>query len=242
MSREPSVIGVSSAGVVTALTFGVPFVNVLLGTPSRTVGTGLQVFATPPNTFVFYGRAREPGNSGIPGVRVVETMTSQSREADPDDEYQFPGLTTARFRFEKDGFEPVVVTPSSQTSGTGIYVEAAMQRIVRLNAGESVSDLHLAPHDLTYTVGSDRCFPCKLIRVMASTTGTLRLNAAWTGSPNSLHIWVNGDRYAPTVSSVSAETSVRSGEVLVYVGWNLTGGQAQGSYVTFSLTSSLGAS
>jgi hypothetical protein len=34
---------------------------------------GVEVRATPPNTFVVFGRVREPGAGGIPGVRVGGT-------------------------------------------------------------------------------------------------------------------------------------------------------------------------
>src|SRR5688500_4998826 len=59
-----------SAGTVTALAFGVGSISVNLQGRS----SGIQMFATPPNTYVFHGRAREPGSSGVPTVRVVEAM------------------------------------------------------------------------------------------------------------------------------------------------------------------------
>ena len=128
------------------------------------------------------------------------------------------------------------------SAGPAIYLEAAMQRIVRVTAGDSVNGLGLAPHDLSYSVGADRCFPCKLIRITAPSPGRLRINAMWTGPTNALHIWLTGTKFSPSGSSVAAEASVGSGEILVYVGWSLQSTQSQGSYITFNLSTTIGSS
>src|SRR4030095_3147881 len=102
-------------------------------------------------------------------------------------------LAGARLRFEKDGFELVEVT-AEPASAPAVYAEAAMQRFVRITAGDSVKE-DLAPHDASYAVGSDRCYPCKLIRVTVPATGTLNVTATWTGSPNALNLWVATTRF-----------------------------------------------
>ena len=229
-----------SAGTVTALAFGAGFISANL----LNRGNGIQMVATPSNTYVVQGRAREPGSSGIPGVRIVETMSTRSELTDANGSYQFAGLTAARFRFEKEGYELVEVAPASPAASAVpvVYVDTALQRVVRLAAGSSFNGFELAPHDLEYTIGSERCFPCKLVRVTTATAGRLRVDATWGGQPNSLNIWLAGTRFRPSGSTVSAEAMVDAGEILVYVGFNLPQSQTQGAYITFNVSTTLGAS
>ena len=102
--------------------------------------------------------------------------------------------------------------------------------------------LELAPHDLEYSIGSERCYPCKLIRVTTATPGRLLVDVTWTGQPNALHVWLTGTRFMPSGSTVSAEATVSAGEVLVYVGYNLPQNQGQGSYITFNVSTGFGGS
>ena len=229
-----------SAGRVTALAFGVGFISVNFQGRS----SGIQMFGTPPNTYVFWGRTREPGNSGVSGVRVVETMSSRSEVTDANGEYQFAGLATARLRFEKDGFEVVEMAPAPPAAPAppGVFVDAALQRIVRIAAGSSMNGISLAPHDLEYTIGSDRCFPCRLVRVTTATAGRLRVDTTWTGQPNALNVWLTGTRFMPSGSTVSAEAMVGAGEVLVYIGFSLPQNQRDGNYLNFNVSTTLGAS
>jgi hypothetical protein len=222
-SDRPAVFAVS-LGEVTTVAFGIGTIIARLAPRSAF----LQLAATPPNTSVFWGRVREPGHSGIPGVRVLETNSGQSQLTDGGGSFQFPGLTTARFRFEKEGFESAEVAGAP---GPASFTDAALQRIVRITAGESVSD-DLAPHDLSYRVGGDTCFPCKLIRVIAPTGGTVHLNATWTGTTG-LNLWVNGVRFAPANSGVTADAPVNAGEILVHAG------ASSSAYVKFTMTTSV---
>ena len=61
------------------------------------------------------------------------------------------------------------------------FNDTPLQKVIRLSAGESVTPLELAPHDMSYTVGADRCYPCRLIRIVSAVAGTLRLTLTWTG-------------------------------------------------------------
>lgn len=237
-SSEPSRMGVS-AGRVTVLALGMSTIWVNF----QNIGTSIQMYATPPNTYVFYGRAREPGLSGLSGVRVSETMSNQSALTDQEGEFQFASLTAGRFKFEKEGYELVEIGPiTPTTTQPGVAVGAALQKVVRIAAGSSLNGLNLAPHDLEYMIGSERCFPCKLVRVTSTAAGRLRFDATWSGSPNSLHVWLAGTRFAPSGSTVSAEATIGAGEVLVYVGFNLPANQSEGSYITFNVATALGAS
>jgi hypothetical protein len=228
-SDQPAIFTVS-AGEVTALGFGIGGIVARVGTRQGY----LQVAATPAGTVLFWGRVREPGLSGMAGVRVLEMNSGRSQITGAGGNFQFPGLGSARFRFEREGYEPVempaaggVTTPAGTTS----FTDAALQRLVRITAGDSLNE-DLAPHDLSYSVGGETCYPCKLIRVMVPTSGTLRLNATWTGTSAGMSLWVNGVRFRSDASVVVAEAPVNAGEVLVHAGAHAS------AYVKFALTTS----
>ena len=227
-----------SAGLVTVVGYGLGEIRASFG--GR---TGFrQVAATPPNTFIFYGRAREPGMSGLPSVRVVETGSNRSVTTDAAGDFQIAALASARtFKFDKDGYENTEIVPDTPQGDT-IFVESAMQRVVRLAAGQALTNQSLAPHDVAYVIGSDSCYPCRLIRVTTITSGTLRLTVTGPAAP-SLHLWVNGRRFDSTGSVLSADIQVAAGEVPTYVGWDfpLSAG-GTGDYSNFSLSTSINGS
>jgi len=114
--------------------------------------------------------------------------------------------------------------------------EVALQRVIRLTAGETVTPLQLAPHDMSYTVGADRCYPCRLIRVVNPSTGTLHVSLTWTESRAILNLWANGQRSPGTYPELMVDVPVNTGEVVLYVGMVLPAA-ATGSdvYVPFKL-------
>jgi hypothetical protein len=229
-SDQPALFTVS-AGEVTVVGFGIGGIMARVQTRQGY----LQVAATPPGSVLFWGRVREPGLGGMAGVRVLETNSGQSQTTGAGGNFQFPGLTSARFRFEREGYEPVEAAAAAAVSGpagTTSFTDVALQRLVRITAGDSVIE-DLAPHDLSYPVGSETCYPCKLIRVMVPAAGTLRLSGTWTGTTAGMSLWVNGVRYRSDASSVAADAPVNAGEVLVYAGEHAT------AYIRFTLTTSL---
>lgn len=229
-SDQPALFAVS-AGEVTAVGFGIGGIVARVGTRQGY----LQVAATPPGTVLFWGRVREPGLGGMAGVRVVETNSGQSQTTGASGNFQFPALTSARFRFEREGYEPVEMAAAAGVpgpAGTTSYTDAALQRVVRITAGDSISE-DLAPHDLSYSVGSETCYPCKRIRVMVPVSGTLRLTATWTGATTGVSLWVNGVRFPASGSAATADAPVNAGEVLVYAGEQVS------AYIKFTLTTSL---
>lgn len=236
-SATPSFLSVT-AGVVTVVSYGLGYVRASFG--GRIASQ--QIVATPPNTFIVYGRAREPGMSGLPSVRVLETGSNRSVMTDSDGSFQMAGLASLGiFKFDKDGYENTEVVPT-MSPGPPIYVESAMQRLVRVAAGDALNGASLAPHDVSYTIGPDSCYPCRLIRVTVASAGTLHLTV--TGSAATfLHIWVNGRRFNPTGSVLTAEVQVGAGEVPVYVGWDLplSSGGAR-DYSNFNFLTSMGGS
>ena len=225
-SEKPANFVVSS-GVVTVVDFGLA--SILARVQVRT--GSIQVTATPLNTFIFVGRVREPGNSGIANVQVLDTESKRTVLSSEFGEYAFANLRDARFRAEKDGFESVEIRGTPFPS----YGDIPMQRFVRFAAGGSVST-QLAPNDVSYELGSDRCFPCKRIRVTVATAGTLHLTATQPAvTATGLNIWVNNTRYAPVGSSVRADAPVSAGEIFVYVG----GLSSTSGYVPFTFATSL---
>jgi len=225
-SLKPATLTVSS-GVVTVVNFGLASIDVRF----QNRGVSMLMAATPPNTFIFWGRVREPGNSSIANVQVLDTESKRTVLTNQSGEYEFANLRDPRFRVEKDGFESVEV----KSAPFPAYGDIPVQRFVRFAAGGSVST-ELAPNDLSYEIGPDHCFPCKRIRVTVPTAGTLHLTATQpTVAATGLNIWVNGNRFPPVGSSVGADAPVSAGEIFVYVG----GFSSTSGYVPFTLTTSL---
>ena len=142
-------------------------------------------------------------------------------------------MTSTRLTFSKDGYEgrQADITPNE-------FTDVALQRVVRVTAGNAVTPLPLAPHDLVYEVGADHCEPCRLIRVVTPASGMLHLSLTSTEARAVLKLWANGQLFTGTVSGVTADVQAGAGEVIVYVGMTSPGGFSV--YVPFSLATSLG--
>jgi hypothetical protein len=139
---------------------------------------------------------------------------------------QLPAVQ-AHLRFEKDGYEPTEVDATDNS-------DVPIQRIIRLVAGGTVTPPELAPHDLSYTIGTALCYPCRLIRVMVPSAGTLHVAVNWTGA-QTLNLWAGGQLIAGASGAVTADVPVvTSGEVVMYLGSTLKAG-AQGVYVPFTI-------
>jgi hypothetical protein len=226
-SENLSVATISSSGVLTVVGLGNTFVSASYQSKFASV----RVIATTPGTFTLTGRVREPGNSGIPGARVAETQFGQTTVTDMYGDFSLAGLTNLRVAFEKEGFEPVQldVTPNSS-------VDVPLQRIIRLTAGDTVKPLELAPHDMSYNVDGATCYPCRMIRVVAPASGTLHLQLTWTEPKSTLNLWA-GQMFAGTsAAGVVADIPVSAGETVLYVGMPANN---QALYTPFTLTTAL---
>ena len=232
-SSDPSVITVSSSGMLTVVALGRSTISVAYqtGTGANSFhGANKTVTATPLGTFVIAGYVREPGKSGVPSVRVTETASGRVGQTNLNGTYsvaQLPGAQ-AHLKFEKDGFEPVEfdATPSNS--------EVAIQHIIRLVAGDTVTPLELAPHDLSYSVGTDHCYPCRLVRVMVPMAGTLHVDVTWTEARATLNLWAGGQMFTGVSRELVADVPVKAGEVIMYLGSTLPVG-ASGMYVPFTI-------
>jgi hypothetical protein len=230
-SSDRSVLDVSSGGLVTAVGFGTGTVEA-----SYQKSSLLRVFATPPGTFVAFGRVREPGQSGINDVRVSDplsgTFTVTSLMSGERGSFAVGGLSSTRLRFEKAAYEgrDYEVTPNT-------YVEVPLQRMIRLTAGETFTPLPLTPHDLAYVVGKSRCEPCRLIRVVTTTAGILQLKLTWNEPTVRLSVWANEQLFAGTFPELTVEVPATAGEVAMYVG--AVPPQTLTFYLPFTLTTQI---
>ena len=164
-----------------------------------------------------FGRVREPGGGGLDGVRVFDPQSGKStitsRASGEAGGFALAGLTNARLMFDKEGYESRErdLLPNQESV-------VALQRIIRLTAGESVTPAQLAPHDMSYEVGGDHCQPCRLIRVATPSAGTLRLRLAWTDSRVPFSLWANGQLFMGASTELTADVTVGGGELVAYVG------------------------
>lgn len=174
-------------------------------------------------TFIVSGWVRQPGGTGEPGsgglggVLVRHVSSGASVLTEDFLSYTFAGLTDGRLAFSKADFEPVEIdaTPNG-------FDDVRMQRVVRIEAGSAPEVRTLAPNDMEYEVARGTiCEPCKLIRIVSGTSGTVRVRLTWTSSALDLHLWVNGETFpgSRSVRVVEADVPVVGGvEAIVYVG------------------------
>lgn len=227
ISTDTSSITVSAGGLLTVIRYGQSYIQARYENKSPAIA----VQATPPGTFVFWGRVREPGSSGLAGVRVREESSGVSIVSNKDGEFSFGGLTGARLSFQKEGYEPAALEAKP-----GVYSDAAMQRVIRISAGASV-EVSLAPHDVAYELaGGLRCNPCKMVRVVNAQAGRLQLQATWKEPRAAINLWVNGLVFEGAGPGAPLEVRAEvandaAGEMLVYVGLK----SAADYYAPFSL-------
>jgi hypothetical protein len=221
-SHDTSVATVAPGGLVTAVGFGATHLDAVFEGKRSTA----DVLITPAGTFAALGVVREPGGGPLSGVLVRELDSDRSTTTNQNGEFYFAALQRARFRVDLAGFELVERDygggPSlSSSSIPRLSVDIPLQRILRLDAGASRSQLTIAPDDVSY-VPSGYCQPCKLIRVATGSSGTLRVTVTPTTTSNRFYVWIDGKPFAVSGSSISAQAAVAaSGETRVYVGWNL---------------------
>jgi hypothetical protein len=213
-SRNPSIAAVSSSGLATAIGFGAAQIEGRYGSLLAT----FQIGVTPAGTFAVAGSVREPGQGGgLGGVRVIEPMSGRSTLTDQSGNYTMGALTSRHLRFEKDGYEPGELDVPVDGGG---YI--GMQRTVRITAGETAIVPKLTHMDVFYDVGPDRCSPCRLIRIVAPTAGTMHFELAWDPNPGAaLYLWAGGQRFGGNINETqfTADADVRAGENVVYVGY-----------------------
>ena len=233
MSSAPSVATISAGGVVTPIALGSSTITATF--QGSTINTTVNSLAA--GTFIFEGRTREPGSGSLAGVRVFNLLSNTSTVSDPNGNFTFLGLPAARFRIDHPGFEPFEYANTPAAGGVRrFFVDAPLQRVVRVARGQSTGRQQIAPNDVAYTVGSDSCNPCKLIRVSNDGSGELILRLTWEGLPGALRLWVNGTRNSSAGSSIAVATQSGGSETLVYIGWMFSSGLGASGYAFFNLS------
>ena len=239
-SLNLSVVTVSGSGLMTATGLGKTDVQVTFGNR----GSSAIVQVTPPGTFAIAGRVRDPGQGqsagiGVPGFTVRDVTSGTVTTTDASGEYTLGGIFPGdRVIYEKAGWETVERVFNS----TNDDPNPGAQRVVIVSAG-STAVINTAPNDVVYQLQPGvSCTPCRLVRVVSPTSGTLQLKLTWTGSGPRLHLWIAGQTYISDGTApiqVLANIPVTAGEHLVYAG--IVGGQPFGTnYMTVTLATSLG--
>ena len=209
--NDTRVAVVSNTGLLTVVGYGSTFVSFNYATRNASN----PVTATPAGTFIISGRVREPGTGGLSSVAVLDLLSGRTATTDLGGLFALAGLPSlhAYFRVTIRGYEPV------ELDATRPQVDLPVQRVVRLTAGETVTPHPLAPNDLSYTIGNDRCDDCRLIRVVATRSGSLRVHVTWTQTMTKLRLFVQGQIANGGLGDLTADTQIDSpGEVLMYLG------------------------
>ncbi len=212
------VLTIGPSGLVTVVGFGASLVT--FANPAGNMPGGqTTVRATPPGTFAVLGAAREPGAGGLANVFVVDTLSGRSATTDAHGQFALAELPRLELRLkaEKDGYEPAEV--DAIPGGQYPSIQLRLARTVRLLAGQVVTPAGLAPNDLEYTLGSHRCVPCRLIRVVVPQTGSVNIRVTWTPVGVPLSLLVDGRVVADGSSEMTAEIVISAPrEVLMYLG------------------------
>lgn len=174
--------------------------------------------------------SREPGQGGIADVTVTDTASLASVQTEGDGDYFLAALPRGEtcLRFSKTGYE------SLEIDATQAFGDAALQRVLRVRAGDKMDYSGFAPNDITYMVGGERCFPCRLVRVTADAPATFHFRVTWAETRAALNLWANGSVTAGSTSELEADVPVPRGESIVYLGMKTTGG-VFGLHVPFTI-------
>jgi hypothetical protein len=174
-----------------------------------------QVTATPPGTFVVAGRVREPGQGGVLNATVTDRATGLSAVANVDGLFSLAALPSAHVRLSvvQTGYEPREIDADSSTD-----LDAPIQRVVSMTAGDAVEPPPLAPNDLSYEFDGIHCQPCRMIRIAVPTTGDMEFVLTWQ-SPPRLMLFAEGMRITGDSGRANGFLTISTPrELVVYVG------------------------
>jgi len=243
-SNSTSVVTVSSAGLLTAVSLGTASViaSYTGGPPTPDPPGSLQlVIVTPEGTFIAQGQVKHPGHAGVAGFHVQDTQSGQSAVTNASGSYVLAGLTgSAHLAIDKTGFEPAELFLSA-AAGTVVSGDVMVQPVIRITAGQS-GQTTIAPHDVAYDVSAtDRCVKCQLIRVVSAGPGTLHLKFTWNKPAVSLTTWIAGQAFpGASPGPLNIDVPVGAGEMVLYVGVS-SGVIAEGDVVTLTITTTFSA-
>jgi hypothetical protein len=230
-TSNPTVLTVSSTGLITAVQLGRALVTVNFQGRNLTATVTIRL----PGTLIASGRVREPGSSGVAGVLVTDVVSGSTATSDYQGSFEIVSVSpAARLRFEKEGYETVSDVALTRELPTR-DVDVPLQKIIRLSAGEKAEPPPLAPHDVEYMIGSQRCRPCRRIRVVVGSRGTLEVKAS--AAPEAVLFLPNGRMMSSDTAVVTAEITVATpGEVVLYFGLP---GTTISKYIKFTIETQL---
>ena len=209
---DARVLTISQDGVITIAGFGRTSVNARYLSRNATT----RVTATPPGTFVISGRVREPGQGGVLDAAITDRASGLSATSNIDGFFSLAAVPNSltRLAITKSEYEP------REIDATSAEIDAPIQRIVRLTAGESVEPAPLAPNDLSFDIDGVRCQPCRMIRITVPTAGDMQFILTWQAPPT-LTLYAGGMRLtSESGRAVGFLTVPTPRELIVYVGAN----------------------
>ena len=211
---DARVVTLAPDGLLTVVGLGRTFVNVSYA--GRNAFS--RVTATPPGTFVVSGRVREPGQGGVLDATVTDRATGASAVANADGMFSLAALPAAQARVSvaRNGYEPRELDADSSTD-----LDAPIQRVVSMTAGDAVEPPPLAPNDLSYDFDGIHCQPCRMIRIAVPTTGDMEFVLTWQ-SPSRLILFAGGMQITGDSGRANGFLTISTPrELVVYVGASL---------------------
>ena len=175
---------------------------------------GRRVTATPLGTFIVSGRVREPGLGGLLDATVTDRASGRSGVSNNEGLFSIGGLLAPQVRLvvTKPDYEPRELDATDNAE-----VDGALQRVVRVTAGDSVDPPPLAPMDLAYEIDGVRCQPCRMIRIMVPSSGDMEMRVTWQ-TPGTLVLHAGGMTVSSSNGLLSGFLTIPSPrEVIVYV-------------------------
>lgn len=209
-SSDASIVSVSAAGLLTVERFGAAAITASY----RDTRASVSVRPTPPGTFVIAGTVREPGSGIIGDVIVTALDVGMATRTDTAGRYTLASLPAAeaRLRFTRDGYEPV------EMQGTQQSADAAVQRMIRVAPGDTVTTPRFAPNDLSYKDGGFQCVQCRRVRLVSPRAGTLHLRITWNEPAVTFTFWAVGAEWKGSNVELEAAVPVPAGETIAYLG------------------------
>ena len=115
-------------------------------------------------------------------------------------------------RFTKEGYESVELQATQESA------DAALQRVIRVSPGETVTPPRFAPNDLSYTDGSFQCRQCRLVRLVSDRAGTLHIQSHVEQAFVTFTLWAGAAEWKGSTSVLEANVPVLAGETVAYLG------------------------
>ena len=142
----------------------------------------------------------------------------------PDGYFLMGNLTDLRMSASKNLFEPVEFIANPDILGSGRSCSTWACRCRRSCGSKWAARRRptcSGRDDVEYQItGETFCQPCRLVRLVTQTSGTMRIHVTWTDVTSTLNLWVNGQMFPPTAAGeLVAEVPItRGNELIVYPG------------------------